>query len=58
MRVGTVFYRSPDLENTTTTIRYDEKVDMYSLGIIFFEMCHLFKTKTERFGILREIRYF
>jgi len=55
MKVGTKFYRSPDLENEKN-VRYDEKVDMYSLGIIFFEMLHLFKSKTERFGILREIR--
>ena len=57
MKVGTTFYRSPDLDSENST-RYDEKVDMYSMGIIFLEMLHSFKSKTERFGILREIRYF
>lgn len=37
--------------------KYNAKVDMYSLGIIVFEMCHEpFKTGMERFAELEKIR--
>ncbi len=37
--------------------KYDTKVDMYSLGIIVFEMCHEpFKTGMEKFTELEKIR--
>lgn len=36
-----------------TTRRYDEKTDMYSLGMLLFEMCHPpFGTKMERTVVL------
>lgn len=36
--------------------QYDTKVDMYSLGIIIFEMCHEpFKTGMERLNTLEKI---
>jgi translation initiation factor 2-alpha kinase 4 len=35
---------------------YDEKADMYSLGVIFFEMCWKFDTQMERVQILTQLR--
>jgi len=51
--VGTALYRSPEQERGQ---HYDEKVDMYSLGIIFFEMCFPFHTGHERYTVLQELR--
>ncbi|GFS95379.1 eIF-2-alpha kinase GCN2 [Nephila pilipes] len=38
-RVGTTFYVAPELA-TCGKVSYSQKVDIYSLGIIFFEMCY------------------
>lgn len=50
--VGTVFYTA----NEVATGDYDEKVDMYSLGIILFEMCFPLSTGMERAHILNNLR--
>lgn len=50
--VGTVFYTAPEV----ATGDYDEKVDMYSLGIVFFEMCYPLLTGMERALTLNELR--
>ncbi|KAG7664988.1 GCN2 [[Candida] subhashii] len=50
--VGTFFYTA----NEVATGSYDEKVDMYSLGIIFFEMCYPLSTGMERVRILNDLR--
>ncbi|CAD5114215.1 DgyrCDS3360 [Dimorphilus gyrociliatus] len=54
-KVGTVFYVSPEvMENLG---RYDQKVDMFSLGIIFFEMNYKpLKTAMERHKVITEVR--
>ncbi|XP_069688726.1 eIF-2-alpha kinase GCN2-like [Periplaneta americana] len=51
--VGTYLYDAPELR-----IRYyDKKVDMYSLGVIFFEMCYPPpSTGMERIKILKDLR--
>lgn len=36
--------------------QYNEKIDMYSLGIIFFEMVYSFGTGMERVNILKKLR--
>ena len=36
--VGTALYTAPELGHKNTS--YNQKVDLYSVGIIFFEMCH------------------
>ncbi|CAF0782618.1 unnamed protein product [Didymodactylos carnosus] len=53
--VGTAFYIAPELLNGPKTIP-TEKVDIYSLGITFFEMCYPFDTLMERAKILKELR--
>jgi len=51
--VGTPMYSAPEL---TTKQSYNEKVDIFSLGIIYFEMCHIFGTMMERNRALTDIR--
>ncbi|CUM64213.1 uncharacterized protein PRCAT00001807001 [Priceomyces carsonii] len=50
--VGTVFYTAKEVASG----HYNEKVDMYSLGIIFFEMCFPLATGMERAQILNNLR--
>ncbi|KAI9476503.1 MAG: kinase-like domain-containing protein, partial [Benjaminiella poitrasii] len=59
--VGTTFYVSPEVmpdpkTGATSGMRYNQKVDMYSLGIIFFEMCYKFATGMQRVVVLNELR--
>ncbi|KAI5291412.1 hypothetical protein KEM52_000175 [Ascosphaera acerosa] len=51
--VGTYYYVAPE---TNTSSQYTTKVDMYSLGVIFFEMCYHLYTGMERAHWLEEIR--
>ncbi|KAK9497669.1 hypothetical protein O3M35_004354 [Rhynocoris fuscipes] len=56
-QVGTAFYVAPELNCSNLKALYNQKVDIYSLGIIFFEMCHPpFLTSMERAKILTDIR--
>lgn len=51
--VGTPIYRAPEqLESG----RYNEKADIFSLGIILFEMNHTFSTKMERQQTLLQLK--
>jgi len=51
--VGTYLYACPEVKNNSF---YTEKVDMYSLGIILFEMWHPFKTYMERYKNIELLR--
>ncbi|EAL17471.1 hypothetical protein CNBM1630 [Cryptococcus deneoformans B-3501A] len=51
--IGTSLYIAPEVAISRS---YNEKADMYSLGIIFFEMCYPFKTTMERVHILTAVR--
>ncbi|XP_044265056.1 eIF-2-alpha kinase GCN2 [Tribolium madens] len=54
--VGTALYVAPEL-NVATKANYNQKVDIYSLGIIFFEMCYKpLPTNMERIKILTNLR--
>ncbi|XP_031551320.1 eIF-2-alpha kinase GCN2-like [Actinia tenebrosa] len=56
-KVGTTYYVAPELAKGSGRIRYSNKVDLYSLGIIFFEMCYRpLKTGMERAKTLGDIR--
>jgi translation initiation factor 2-alpha kinase 4 len=46
---------APELRSAAHTT-YNDKVDMYSLGIIFYEMCQPFSTGMERIRALQEVR--
>ncbi|KAF2860958.1 Serine/threonine-protein kinase [Piedraia hortae CBS 480.64] len=53
--VGTPLYTAPELCLGSSTACTD-KVDMYSLGIMFFEMCERFETYMERVMALQKLR--
>jgi len=53
--VGTTLYVAPELRSASG-VTYNDKVDMYSLGIMFFEMCEPFGTAMERIRALQAIR--
>lgn len=56
-KVGTALYVSPELTGKAAKSIYNQKVDLYSLGIIFFEMCHRpFSTGMERVETLVALR--
>lgn len=50
--VGTFFYNAKEV----ATGDYDDKVDMYSLGVIFFEMCYSLPTGMERAKKINDLR--
>ncbi|CAE1280004.1 EIF2AK4 [Acanthosepion pharaonis] len=53
--IGTYFYKSPEVSSSSG--HYDQQVDMYSLGIIFFEMCYIrMETGMERCTVLTNLR--
>ncbi|PGH10139.1 PEK/GCN2 protein kinase [Polytolypa hystricis UAMH7299] len=53
--IGTTYYVAPEMKSVAIG-QYNEKVDMYSLGVIFFEMCHPSRTAMERDHTLQQIR--
>lgn len=61
-KVGTALYVAPELCTSRTRGKVSPKVDMYSLGIILFEMFYRpLGTKMERIkilGLLRTVRLF
>ncbi|XP_050530238.1 eIF-2-alpha kinase GCN2 isoform X2 [Daktulosphaira vitifoliae] len=57
--IGTALYVAPELNILGPKAVYNEKVDIYSLGIIFFEMCHKpFETDMERIKVLTDLRLY
>lgn len=56
-KVGTALYVAPELMGKASKSTYNQKVDLYSLGIIFFEMsAQPFETGMERVEILAALR--
>lgn len=56
-KVGTALYVSPELMGKASKSTYNQKVDLYSLGIILFEMSHRpFSTGMERVEALAALR--
>ncbi|XP_054828909.1 eIF-2-alpha kinase GCN2 isoform X2 [Eublepharis macularius] len=54
--VGTALYVSPEVQGNTKST-YNQKVDLFSLGIIFFEMSyHPVNTASERIFVLSQLR--
>ncbi|GJN93481.1 hypothetical protein Rhopal_006538-T1 [Rhodotorula paludigena] len=57
--VGTSLYIAPEMMSRgrhERSVKYSNKIDMYSLGIVFFEMWHPFKTGMERIQVLHALR--
>ncbi|GAA5836580.1 hypothetical protein JCM9279_000433 [Rhodotorula babjevae] len=57
--VGTSLYIAPEMMQRgrlERAVKYSNKIDMYSLGIVFFEMWHPFKTGMERIQVLHDLR--
>jgi translation initiation factor 2-alpha kinase 4 len=52
---GTHFYMAPELR-TFVAGKYDQKVDMYAMGIILFEMNYRFGSDAERYHLLTQVR--
>ena len=56
-KVGTALYVAPELTGNASKSTYNQKVDLYSLGIILFEMSHPpFETGMERVNIIVALR--
>ncbi|XP_076234696.1 eukaryotic translation initiation factor 2 alpha kinase Gcn2 [Calliopsis andreniformis] len=56
-QVGTALYVAPELTTKAAKAIYNQKVDIYSLGIILFEMCYKpLITGMERIKILLNLR--
>ncbi|KAM0561886.1 hypothetical protein ACHAPJ_003057 [Fusarium lateritium] len=53
--IGTAYYSAPEIKSTVNGI-YSTKVDMYSLGIIFFEMCYLPMMGMQKADVLGQLR--
>lgn len=53
---GTHFYKAPELANGPAKSLYTVKSDVYSLGIIFFEMSYPLNTGMERHEVLSKLR--
>ena len=62
--IGTAMYRAPEQEyrpkqsNSSSADKgYDDKADMFSLGVILFKMCHPpFGTGMERLLVMKRLR--
>lgn len=52
-QVGTQLYMSPEQLNG---LQYNYKVDIYSLGLIFFELLVVFGTEMERIETMKALR--
>ncbi|KAJ3357666.1 hypothetical protein HDU83_004821 [Entophlyctis luteolus] len=56
-RIGTVTYASPEQLETSEHPIYTPKSDMYSVGIVFFELLHPVGTGMERAKVLSSLRH-
>lgn len=54
--VGTTLYVAAEVLDRNNTRPYDSKVDMYSLGVIFFEMVYPMSTGMERVQTIKGLR--
>ncbi|KAK5993640.1 Serine/threonine-protein kinase ppk28-like protein [Cladobotryum mycophilum] len=53
--IGTVYYAAPEVRSAANGV-YSSKVDMYSLGIIFFEMCYLPMMGMQKADVITQLR--
>lgn len=53
--IGTAYYSAPEVRSAAHGM-YSTKVDMYSLGIIFFEMCYLPMMGMQKADVIGQLR--
>ncbi|KAJ7432513.1 kinase-like domain-containing protein [Mycena galericulata] len=56
LEVGTRLYIAPEVQSRKRGPRNHTKADMYSLGIVFFEMNYKFTTGAERIDVIEDLR--
>ncbi|TFK38831.1 hypothetical protein BDQ12DRAFT_605427 [Crucibulum laeve] len=56
LEVGTRLYIAPEVQSRKRGPRNHTKADMYSLGIVFFEMNYKFSTGAERIAVIEDVR--
>ncbi|KAF8839726.1 Serine/threonine-protein kinase [Paxillus ammoniavirescens] len=56
LEVGTKLYIAPEVSSRKKGPRNHSKADMYSLGIVFFEMNYPFSTGAERITVIEDLR--
>ncbi|KAF8883813.1 hypothetical protein BD779DRAFT_1674349 [Infundibulicybe gibba] len=56
LEVGTRLYIAPEVQSRKRGPRNHTKADMYSLGIVFFEMNFTFSTTSERIAVIEDLR--
>ncbi|KAJ4467220.1 kinase-like domain-containing protein [Lentinula aciculospora] len=56
LEVGTRLYIAPEVQSRKRGPTNHSKADMYSLGIVFFEMNYAFSTGSERIFVLERLR--
>ncbi|KAI0300075.1 hypothetical protein B0F90DRAFT_1817684 [Multifurca ochricompacta] len=54
--VGTKLYIAPEVQSPKKGPRNHTKADLYSLGIVFFEMNYFFSTRAERIAVIEDLR--
>ncbi|VDM75285.1 unnamed protein product [Strongylus vulgaris] len=55
--IGTELYMAPELFDVNNSEPYTSKIDVYSTGVVFFEMCyHPIATGMERHAIINEVK--
>jgi serine/threonine protein kinase len=54
--VGTFLYTAPEVLAENPNSRYDAKCDVFSLGVLLFEMFFVMNTRMERTMVLTELR--
>ncbi|KAJ6576175.1 hypothetical protein DFH09DRAFT_1454036, partial [Mycena vulgaris] len=56
LEVGTRLYIAPEVQSRKRGPRNHTKADMFSLGIVFFEMNYRFSTGAERIAVIEDLR--
>ncbi|KAJ7702683.1 kinase-like domain-containing protein [Mycena rosella] len=56
LEVGTRLYIAPEVQSRKRGPRNHTKADMFSLGIVFFEMNYKFTTGSERIAVIEDLR--
>ncbi|KAH9994612.1 hypothetical protein BJV77DRAFT_1059858 [Russula vinacea] len=56
LEVGTKLYIAPEVQSPKKGPRNHTKADLYSLGVVFFEMNYFFSTGAERIAVIEDLR--